>query len=265
MGNREQVTIINEGLADDSLTLRIVYCDSGCVVVNKIAGEAVEGAPPLVATPSKMAGMADLPRLLAVELAAFPQALPADDALELPVAAHRLDVPVSGCVVFARTSAALRFLNEAFRNNAVEKSYWAIVEPPKNDKQFLAFPESGEAVHWIQFDSRRNKSIAFDEQGPGRKKAVLKYRLAGRGRDYLFFEIKTETGRHHQIRAQLQRLGLHIKGDLKYGAKRSEKNGGIRLHARSLSFPNPAGSGRISVQADPPLRDNLWKAYKEHS
>jgi 23S rRNA pseudouridine1911/1915/1917 synthase len=88
--------------------------------------------------------------------------------------------------------------------------------------------------------------------------------LAGRGRDYLFLEIELVTGRHHQIRAQLERIGLHVKGDLKYGARRSEKNGGIRLHARSFSFPDMAGNGkRIAVQADPPLQDNLWQAFQQ--
>jgi 23S rRNA pseudouridine1911/1915/1917 synthase len=184
------------------------------------------------------------------------------------VAAHRLDVPVSGCVVFARTRAALRFLNAAFGGGdgkVAEKRYWAGVEQPQNDAPLQA---AGELTHWIQFDPRRNRSVAFDEPGPGRKKAVLRYRLAGRGRDYLFLEIEPLTGRHHQIRAQLEKVGLHVKGDLKYGARRSEKNGGIRLHARLLSFPDPNGipsadGKRITVQADPPVRDNLWLAFEE--
>ena len=248
---------------EHELAARIQYCDSACVVVNKIAGEAVEGA---------LKGMTDLPRLLADVLAAqnWPPALPPEDALPLPVAVHRLDVPVSGCTVFARTGAALRFLNAAFRGDAaaapapVEKRYWAIVEQPHTNKVFPEMPAASpaELVHWIQYNARQNKSIAHNEPGPGRKKAVLRYRLAGRGRDYLFLEIELITGRHHQIRAQFERLGLHIKGDLKYGARRSERNGGIRLHARSLSFPNPSGSGSITVEAAPPLRDNLWLAFE---
>jgi 23S rRNA pseudouridine1911/1915/1917 synthase len=233
----------------NSLASRILYCDASCVVVNKIAGEAVEG-------PGK--GMADLPKLLTAELGApdYPPA-PADDALPLPTAVHRLDVPVSGCAAFARTGAALRVLNAAFSGEAVKKIYWAIVEPSKDIAE-----ESVELLHWIQFDPRRNKSIAHNEPGPGRKKAVLRCRQAGRGERYLFLEIELITGRHHQIRAQLERVGLHIKGDLKYGARRSEPAGGIRLHARSLSFPHPANSDSvIIVQADPPLRDNLWQAF----
>jgi 23S rRNA pseudouridine1911/1915/1917 synthase len=239
---------------ENNLASRILYCDASCVVVNKIAGEAVEGAGK---------GMGDLPKLLAAELSApdYPPPLSAGDALPLPAAVHRLDVPVSGCAAFARTGAALRFLNAAFSSEAVKKHYWAIVELSSNFKDTA---ESVELVHWIQFDPKRNKSIAHNEPGPGRKKAVLRCRPAGRGERYLFLEIELITGRHHQIRAQLERLGLHIKGDLKYGARRSEPAGGIRLHARSLSFPDPAGSdNRITVQGEPPLRDNLWQAFEK--
>ena len=238
----------------DSLANRILYCDGSCVVVNKIAGEAVEGAA---------AGMADLPRLLAAELASpnRPAALPEEDILPLPSAAHRLDVPVSGCVVFARTKAALIFLNNAFRNNAVKKIYRAIVEPPKN-KDCILPQAMEEFTHWIQFNPKKNRSFAYDTPGQGRKKAILRCRQRGRGKDYLFFEIELITGRPHQIRAQFERIGLHIKGDLKYGAKRSEKKGGIRLHAYSISFPNPSNNDKyITIQCDPPFMDNLWMAF----
>jgi 23S rRNA pseudouridine1911/1915/1917 synthase len=245
-------------LMENNLASRILYLRQDCLVLNKLPGEAVEGAGE---------GMGDLPRLLGKALAAMGSR--AADALALPQAVHRLDVPVSGCVVFARTHSALQFLNAAFgggnaalaEKSAVEKQYWALVESPP---QTPAFAESGELVHWIQFDSRKNKSVAYNEPGPGRKKAVLRYRLAGAGRHYSFMEIELITGRHHQIRAQLARMGLHIKGDLKYGARRSEPNGGIRLHARSLSFPGPLDNGgRVTVQAEPPLQDNLWLAFKE--
>jgi len=247
---------------ENNLSGRILYCDSYCIVVNKIAGEAVEGAGK---------GMTDLPRLLAEQMSNLPQA-PAEDALDLPTAVHRLDVPVSGCVAFARTGTALRFLNDAFQNSMVEKRYWAIVEPPSDIGacQWIEepSPEFAEITHWIQFDSRKNKSIAHDEQGQGRKKAVLRCRLAGKGRDYLFLEVDLVTGRHHQIRSQFEKLGLHIKGDLKYGARRSERGGGICLHARSLSFPSVAGGGaalddrKITVHADPPIMNSLWQAFQ---
>ncbi|MCL2601040.1 MAG: RNA pseudouridine synthase [Treponema sp.] len=249
----------------DNFASRILHCDAACVVVNKIAGEAAEGAGK---------GMVCLPTLLAAELSrdGYPQPL-RKDALSLPTAVHRLDVPVSGCTLFARSGTALGFLNSAFSQTAVEKRYWAIAEMPGDGfvgERFFENPDSQNAdskalelVHWIQFDSRRNKSIAHDEPGPGRKKAVLRYGFVGKGRDYMFLEIELVTGRHHQIRAQLERIGLRIKGDLKYGARRSEKNGGIRLHAHSLSFPDPAGgSERITVNAEPPVQDNLWLAFK---
>jgi 23S rRNA pseudouridine1911/1915/1917 synthase len=235
---------------------RILYVSGDCVVVNKLSGEAVEGAGP---------GMTDLPRALSAVLAAN---RPAGGASVLPAAAHRLDVPVTGCAAFALTKPALRFLSAAFASAgegpgvpAVEKHYWAVVEAPAGETPPIP-PEGGELCHWICFDSRQNKSFAYDRPGPGRKKALLTYRPVGKGRNYLFLDIALITGRHHQIRAQLARLRLHIKGDLKYGARRSEASGGIRLHARSLSFPDPSGNGgRISVVAEPPLGDNLWLAF----
>ena len=235
-----------------NIASRILHCDSACVVVNKIPGEAAEGAG---------RGMINLPQLLAAELPPMPATA---DSLTLPTAVHRLDVPVSGCVVFARTGAALRFLNAAF-SGGVKKHYWAIVESPENNALFAQdAAEFVELTHWIQFNPRKNKSAAYDEAGSGRKKAVLRYRQAGRGDNYLFLEIELITGRHHQIRAQFERLGLRIKGDLKYGARRSEHGGGIRLHARSISFPDPSNEGNIiTVHADPPLRDNLWQAFED--
>jgi 23S rRNA pseudouridine1911/1915/1917 synthase len=182
---------------------------------------------------------------------------------------HRLDTPASGCLLLAKTPNAAAFLSAAFSRNIkaepasalIEKRYWAIVEMPDSD-----IPEGEELIHWISFDRTRNKSFAHDEEGPGRKKAVLRYRQAGKGDRYLFLEIDLITGRHHQIRAQLAALGLHIKGDLKYGARRSEKSGGIRLHAYSLRFPNPlAPEETVEVKALPPLMDSLWEAFSEIS
>ena len=269
--NKKQGSENSENIKE--IAPRILYCDGSCVVVNKIAGEVVEGNQ-TAAHRGTGKGMIDLPRLLAAELARpqWPSALPAGDVLALPTAAHRLDVPVSGCVIFARTKTALGNLNESFAKNTVKRHYWAIVEPPNNDDTLRWLENASikniELVHWIEFNPRKNKSIAHDESGLRRKKAILRCQQVGRGSDYLFLAIELITGRHHQIRAQLERLGLHIKGDLKYGARRSERNGGIRLHARSVVFPDPEGSRRgtvrnITVQADPPLRDNLWLAFAE--
>jgi 23S rRNA pseudouridine1911/1915/1917 synthase len=177
-------------------------------VVNKLTGEAVEGAA---------SGMTDLPKELSAVL---------PPAAELVEAVHRLDIPVTGCALFALTKSALSFLNSVFaeENSPVEKYYWAILEKPTEYP-----PESGELIHYIETNSNKNKSFAYKDNAPGRKKAVLRYK---------------------------------IKGDLKYGAKRSEKDGGIRLHARSLVFPDPLNKNeKITVTADPPVLDNLWLSF----
>jgi len=230
----------------DMLLERVLYKNDDCLVVNKLKGEAVEGAKD---------GIVNLPLELKKNL-----------NLSFIEAVNRLDVPVTGCALFALNEQALEFLNTVFagssaakdRNNIIiEKRYWAITEKPKNP-----LPESGEAIHWIETNSRTNKSFAYDKEAKDRKKAALKYRITGEGTNYLFMEIELLSGRHHQIRAQLAAIGFHIKGDLKYGAKRSEKTGGIRLHARSLSFPNPRKKDEIiSVTADPPEMDNLWSQF----
>jgi 23S rRNA pseudouridine1911/1915/1917 synthase len=223
---------------------RVLFRNSACVVINKMIGEAVEGAS---------GGMIDLPKELKTVLG---------ENIELIEAVHRLDVPVTGCALFALTKTALVFLNAAFAGEAalpspVEKTYWAVIEKP-----FRPLPESGELIHWIETNSGKNKSIAHKKDGPNRKKATLRYRITGEGQNYLFTEIQLLSGRHHQIRAQFAAEKLHIKGDLKYGSKRSEKNGGIRLHARSLSFPDPLNrSELVRVTADPPVIDNLWQSF----
>jgi len=223
---------------------RIFYQSSACIVINKLIGEAVEGAS---------GGMVDLPKELKSVLG---------ENIELIEAVHRLDVPVTGCALFALTKTALSFLNSAFAGEAalpspVEKTYWAVIEKPSRP-----LPESGELIHWIENVSGKNKSTAHKKDGANRKKAVLRYRITGEGKNYLFIEVQLLSGRHHQIRAQFAAEGLHIKGDLKYGAKRSEKGGGIRLHARSLSFPEPLKRGElVKVTADPPVIDNLWESF----
>ena len=183
---------------------------------------------------------------------------------------HRLDTPVSGCLLLAKNQKDAAFLSAAFAEHTagagVEKRYWAIIEKPKGGD---GIPSETELIHRIKEDKKANKSFALPAQdkaaGKGKelKKAVMRYRLAGQGDNYLFLEIDLVTGRHHQIRAQLAAEGLHIKGDLKYGAKRSEKRGGIRLHAFSLAFPNPLHPNEtIRVQSLPPLMDSLWEAFQ---
>lgn len=218
---------------------RVLYQSDACIVVNKLKGEAVEGAHGKIVNLQR-----DLKTFLNTD---FTEAV------------NRIDVPVTGCSLFALTADSNVFLNNAFagKNGTVKKLYWAIVEKPS-----CHLLENGELIHWIETNSRNNKSYAYNESAVGRKKAVLRYRVTGEGINYLFIEVELLSGRHHQIRSQFAAAGLHIKGDLKYGAKRSEKTGGIRLHARYLSFPNPLNkSERISVTADPPEMDNLWKEF----
>ncbi len=230
---------------------RILYLDDNCVVINKAAGEAAEGAGP---------GMISLPDVLAGQ---FGPGKTTGGKPFMPTAVHRLDVPVTGCVLFARTPGALAFLNQQFAQGKAVKLYWAIVETPRTGWPLL---EKGDLIHWLEVDPRRNKSFCFTEENPRRQKAVLNYRITGQGEHYTFLEIELVTGRHHQIRAQLEAMGLHIKGDLKYGARRSEREGGIRLHARSLAFPDPKKNGGIIQVTAPVLKqDRLWNSFEEQT
>ncbi|MDR2110741.1 MAG: RNA pseudouridine synthase [Spirochaetaceae bacterium] len=227
---------------------RVLYTDEQILVINKLPGEAMEGAG---------AGMIDLPRLLAEQYGTVKKGGGGEFP---PTAVHRLDVPVSGCALFARTPQALSSINAAFSRGRAERYYWAVIENPPPS---LVFPETGELFHWIETDKKQNKSFAHDKKGPKRQEGILRYRVKGRGHYYTFLEIELVTGRHHQIRAQLAALGIHIKGDLKYGARRSEKGGGIRLHARSLYFPEPSKKGSvIQVTASPPVQDRLWRDFE---
>ena len=234
---------------DTALKSRILYQSEACVVVNKLPGEAAQGARD---------EQRNLPLMLKKSL-----------NMEFIEAVHRLDVPVTGCSLFALNSISLKYLNAVFKEfsadrekELIDKKYWVIVEKPP-----FILKEQGELVHWIETNSRLNKSFAHtalavhNSGKKGCKKAALQYRITGEGLNYLFIEVRLLSGRHHQIRSQFAAIGLHIKGDLKYGAKRSEKSG-IRLHARSLSFPNPLKKcERISVTADPPQPDNLWNEF----
>jgi 23S rRNA pseudouridine1911/1915/1917 synthase len=159
---------------------------------------------------------------------------------------HRLDRPTSGVVLFARTSKALERLSALFREGGVRKIYWAIVceKPPS---------EAGTLVHYLRRNPEQNKSYATETPAPGAKEARLSYRL---------LEIELHTGRHHQIRAQLAAVGCRIRGDLKYGAPRSNPGGGIHLHARQVSFVHPVRGELVQIVADPPA-DPLWDAALE--
>lgn len=166
---------------------------------------------------------------------------------------HRLDRPTSGVVLFARTSKALRRMNEQFKNQKVQKTYWAIVNkmPPNN---------SGTLSNILQKDEKKNKSfITKKVEG---KLAILNYKLLKKLDKYYHLEIKPKTGRHHQIRVQLANIGCIIKGDLKYGAKRSNKDASIHLLAQKLEFIHPVTQQQISIIARPP-KDNVWQACNQ--
>lgn len=167
---------------------------------------------------------------------------------------HRLDRPTSGVVVFAKTSKALTRLNEMFKKGEIDKTYWAIVKnvPPQDE---------GVLVHYLIKNEKNNKSTAYDTEKPHTQKAVLHYKLIGRSQKYYLLEVKIETGRHHQIRCQLAKIGLPIKGDLKYGAQRSNPDGSISLHARNISFVHPVSKQIIDITAPVP-DDPLWKAFE---
>ncbi len=166
---------------------------------------------------------------------------------------HRLDRPTSGVVVFAKTSKALSRLNEIFRNGEVDKTYWAVV---KNKPE----KEEDRLTHYLVKNEKNNKSTAFDSEKPHTKKAVLHYKLISTSEKYYLLEIDLETGRHHQIRCQLAKIGSPIKGDLKYGAERSNPDGSISLHARTISFIHPVSKERIEVTAPVP-DENLWNSF----
>ena len=168
---------------------------------------------------------------------------------------HRLDRPVSGVVLFAKTSKALTRLNEMFRTQEIKKTYWAIVkEKPEQ-------PE-GRLEHYLTRNEKQNKSMAYDKPRSDAKKAALSYRMIAQSDTYYLLEVQLETGRHHQIRCQLAKMGCPIKGDLKYGFPRSNPNGGISLHARSVEFIHPVSKEFIQLTAPLPTDDKLWLAME---
>ena len=166
---------------------------------------------------------------------------------------HRLDRPVSGLVVFAKTSKALSRLNDMFRNGEVKKTYWAIV---RNRPQEL----EGELTNWLVRNEKQNKSYAYDKEVKDSKKAVLCYKTIGHSQNYHLLEVDLKTGRHHQIRCQLAKMGCPIKGDLKYGSPRSNPDGSICLHARRIAFVHPVSKESIEIEAPVPS-GNLWNGF----
>ncbi len=169
---------------------------------------------------------------------------------------HRLDRPASGVLVLAKTSKALGRLSESFREGHTEKIYWAAVSAPPP-------AEEGECVNWLVKNSKTNASRICSPGTKGGREARLKYRLIGESKSYWLLEVHLLTGRHHQIRVQLAAMGCCIKGDLKYGARRSNPGGGIHLHARSLSIPHPVRKSRLELTADP-ASDAVWNSLMKN-
>lgn len=169
---------------------------------------------------------------------------------------HRIDRPVSGAVVFAKTSKALVRLNEMVRLGEMDKTYWVITED-------LLPAEQGVLVHHIVRDGKTNRSRAYDSPKKDSKEARLEYRMIAGSKNYYLYEVKLLTGRHHQIRAQFSKEGAPIRGDLKYGAKRSNPDGGISLHSRRVSMTHPVKKEPLEVVAPVPKNDNLWTFFEQ--
>jgi 23S rRNA pseudouridine1911/1915/1917 synthase len=165
---------------------------------------------------------------------------------------HRLDRPVSGIVLFARTSKSLTRLNELFRSNEVKKTYWALVKNAPPEKEATL-------IHFMKKNQKQNKSYCFDSEVSDSKRAELDYKLIGSSKSYFLLEVNLKTGRHHQIRAQLASIGCPVKGDLKYGFARSNSYGGIALHSRKIEFIHPVSKELISLKAEPPAEEAIWK------
>lgn len=219
--------------------MEVVYEDNHIIVVNKQSGEIVQGDK-----------TGDRP--LSESVKAYIKERYAKPGSVFLGVVHRLDRPVFGLVVFARTSKALSRLNDMFRNGEVRKTYWAIV------KDAPAEPE-GRLEHWLVRNEKQNKSYAYAHEVARSKRAILEYRVMAHAERYHLLEVQLLTGRHHQIRCQLAAMGCPIKGDLKYGARRSNPDGSISLLARKIEFVHPVSKEKISLEAPVPT-DTLWQA-----
>lgn len=230
--------------------MEVVYEDNHIIIVNKESGEIVQGDK-----------TGDTPLSETVKQY-IKEKYNKPGEVFLGVV-HRLDRPVSGLVVFARTSKALTRLNKMFAEGQVHKTYWAIVEKRSERSKIQVTDSEGDnsqlLTHWLTRNEQQNKSYAYDHEVPRSKKAQLRYRVIGRGDNYDLVEVELMTGRHHQIRCQLSAIGRTIKGDLKYGAKRSNADGSISLQSHHIEFIHPVSKETIIAEAPLPS-DPLWKA-----
>ena len=230
---------MSDKIISTSQNLQVLHEDNHLIIVNKRPGDIVQGDK-----------TGDVPLSEVVkEYIKIKYNKPGNVYLGV---VHRLDRPTSGIVVFAKTSKALPRLNKLFKDKDAKKTYWAIVKnaPPKQQDTL---------VHFMKRNPKQNKSYAHIKEVPDSKKAILEYRLLKQLNNYFLLEVDLQTGRHHQIRSQLSSIGCPIKGDLKYGFDRSNKDGSIHLHSRKLSFIHPVKREKLEIIAPPP-KDPLWDA-----
>ena len=222
--------------------MQVLYEDNHIIVVYKESGEIVQGDK-----------TGDKP--LSETIKAWIKEKYAKPGNVFLGVVHRLDRPVSGLVVFAKTSKALSRLNDMFRKGEVKKTYWAMVQTPP------AEPE-GTLTNWLVRNEKQNKSYAYDHEVPNAKKAILKYKTVGQTEHYTLLEVNLLTGRHHQIRCQLSAIGCPIKGDLKYGARRSNPDGSISLLSCTVEFIHPVSKEYISVVSPLPA-EKVWDNFRK--
>jgi len=230
---------VTEKILSTKHNLNVLYEDNHIIIVNKRAGDIVQGDK-----------TRDQP-LSEVVKAYIKEKYNKPGNVYLGVV-HRLDRPTTGIVMFAKTSKALPRLNKLFSQKDAKKTYWALVknEPPKTQDSL---------THWLKKNPKNNKSYAYTNEVKDSKKAILHYKLLKKLKTYFLIEIELETGRHHQIRSQLASIGCPIKGDLKYGFDRSNDDASISLHARQLQFIHPVSNETINVIAPLP-KDPVWDA-----
>lgn len=222
------------------ISARILYEDNHIIIVNKLPSEIVQG---------DRTGDTPLSETV-MNYVRVKYNKPGDAFLGV---VHRLDRPVSGAVVFARTSKALARMNKILHDREIEKKYWAIIkDSPPEDESIL--------VSYLKKNEEKNKSFASNTQVAGSLRAELHYKLLAKSDQYSLLEIELMTGRHHQIRVQLANIGCPIKGDLKYGYSRSNPDASISLHSRSLKFIHPVSKQEVFVIAPTP-DDNLWNFF----